>query len=564
MFAKRFLGALTLTSIAASSLASISMTTNVTEGQSIHGTYKFEIKVTSDVLVRNVEFYIGDNLIGTDDSTPYQFTLDSLAQQEGDLIVRFEAYNANGESAKKTFKIKVDNGLGKGVKFHVDQSIGFARDGKYQQAIDSARIALKIDKNDNSARMAMARANYAAGIADIAQKFAEDVLFSDPNNADAKALLSAINLRRAFFVNSTNPTERNETVAKALKTAAENQASVLSANAEAAGISKDLSVIDINLSARKYSLVASTLRTDWEKNLDNAPTMNRFLYALIMGGKIDEARKVLGNIERYGSPDGYTFAMKVVITQMMGDSAGADAAEKEVILESPSGDITKYTQLYLAISRGKVGPMDGLIADLEKSNPNGVGVNMYRSSQAFLSGNYSGATEPFQNALLADPANVAVLVERGNQVLQAIFGQKLTGSDLTNQAGLALGYYEAALASHPESYQALCAVAAIHILNGDSKKALSFARAAVGAAPEYGGSYFVLAGALRLAQVDALKDVATRNQATAYRDQTEQALQRAGEFDSRLKGRFAPGGEQAWAYLYGNGRVPFMPLPPKS
>jgi len=564
MFAKRFLGALTLTSIAALSMATISMTTNVKEGQSLSGSYKFEVRVTSDVLVRNVEFYIGDNLINTDDSTPYQFTLDTLAHDEGNLTIKFEAYNANGESAKQTYNIKVDNGLSKGVKFHVDESVAHARDGKYQQAIDSARIALKIDKNDNSARMAMARANYAAGIVDIAQKFAEDVLVSDANNADAKALLSAINLRRAFFVNSTNPTERNETVAKALKAAAEGQSSVQNANADAAGISEDLNVIDTNLIARRYSLVASTLRPNWEKNLDNAPIMNRFLYALVMGGRIDEARKVLGNMDRYGSPDGYTFAIKAIVAQMMGDTAGADAAEKEVILESPSGDITKYTQLYLALSRGKVAPMGALIADLEKNNPNGIGVNMYRSSQAFLSGNYSGATEPFQNALLSDPANVQVLIERGNQVLQAIFGQKLTGSDLTNQAGLALGYYEAASAAHPESYQALCAIATIHILNGDSQKALSFARAAVGAAPEYGGSYFVLAGALRLAQVDALKDAATRNQATAYRDQTEQALQKAAEFDVRLKGRFAPGGEQAWAYLYGNGRVPFMPLPPKS
>jgi tetratricopeptide (TPR) repeat protein len=155
------------------------------------------------------------------------------------------------------------------------------------------------------------------------------------------------------------------------------------------------------------------------------------------------------------------------------------------------------------------------------------------------------------------------LVERGHQVLQSIFAQSLSGNDLKNQAGLAMAYYEAALAANPSSFEALNAIANVHILTGDANKALSFARAAVGAAPEYGGSHYILAGALRLAQVEALKDASTRNQATAYRDQTEVALAKAGEYDSRLKGRFAPGAEQSWLYNYRTGRIPFLPLPPK-
>ena len=517
MFATRFLGASLLTSIAALSMATISMTTNVSDGQSIKGSFSFEVKVTSDVLVSSVEFYVGDDLRDTDESTPYRFTIDTLTEQEGPVTVTFNAFNTNGESVKKSFNIKIDNVLGKGIDFHIDRATTLNRDGKYLEAVDAARVALKIDKENNQARMVMARANYSLGKQDIAQKFAEDVIFSDANNNDAKALLAAINLKRAFFVNTTNPTERNEIVSKALKSAAESEASVLNGAAEKAGMSNNLDVIDTNLRARRFVQVAAQLRPNWEKNIDEPTLTNRLLYSLIMSGRLEEAHKVLRTVERYGSPDAYTFALKTVASQMTGDTKGADAAEKEVILENPNADITKYTQIYLGINRGNVGSLAGFIADLEKNAPNTVGVNLFKSAHGFLTSNFSQATDSYQSALLSDPASVPVLIERGHQVLQSVFAKKLTGTEAKNEAGLALAFYEAALAANPSSVEALCAVANIHMLNGDAPKALSFARAAVGAGPEYGGSHYVLAGALRLAQVEALKDVATRGQATAYR-----------------------------------------------
>ncbi|ARU41264.1 hypothetical protein CCB80_08990 [Armatimonadetes bacterium Uphvl-Ar1] len=102
MFAKRFLGATLLSSIAALSMASLTMTTNVSDGQSIKGNFKFDIRVTSSVLVSNVEFYVGDDLKETDDSTPYNFQLDTINEAEGPIKVTFAAYNTNGESVKKS------------------------------------------------------------------------------------------------------------------------------------------------------------------------------------------------------------------------------------------------------------------------------------------------------------------------------------------------------------------------------------------------------------------------------------------------------------------------------
>ncbi|MBL8067063.1 MAG: hypothetical protein JNM28_01305 [Armatimonadetes bacterium] len=563
MFAKRLLGTALLIGVASLSMAAISMTANVQNGQTIGGTFTFDVKVTSDALVTSVEFYVGDDLRSTDQSTPYQYVLDTLNESEGNFTITIQAYNTNQESVKKTFTLKIDNGLDKGVGYHVDRANQLTRDGKYREAIDEARIALKIDKNSNAARMAMARANYATGTFDLAQKYAEDTLASDPNNQEAKSLLSAINLRRVFALNTTNPTERNEAVAKSLKFAAANSAAVLNDIADKAGMKADSDAIDANLAAFRYVPIAALLRPDWEKNLDNPGVINRFLYALIMGGRTEEANKVWAKFEKYGSPDGYSYALRAVLSQITGDTTGAEGAEKEVILDNPNADITKYTQLYLALSRGRYSSMPAFLDDLEKSNPNSVGFNYYTSVTAFLANDYSRATSSFQDALLADPASVSVLVERGHQVVQGIFAQKLTGSDAKNEANLALAYFEAALTANPSSIQALCGVTLVQTLIGDTAKALSFGRAAVAAGPECGATHLLLAGALRLAQVEALKDPSMRAQATAYRDETAQVLLNAGKYDSRLKGTFAPGPEQAWIYLYQQGRLPYLPLPPK-
>ncbi|MEZ5162384.1 MAG: Ig-like domain-containing protein [Fimbriimonadaceae bacterium] len=59
----------------------MTMTTNLTDGQAIAGTFQFEVRVQSEALVTNVEFYVGDDLRSTDSSTPYNFMLDTLEEK---------------------------------------------------------------------------------------------------------------------------------------------------------------------------------------------------------------------------------------------------------------------------------------------------------------------------------------------------------------------------------------------------------------------------------------------------------------------------------------------------
>lgn len=175
--------------------AAVTVTPNVKDGDTISGEFTFKVGVESESLVTSVEFYVAGDLRDTDDSTPYEFTVDTLNEQQGTLEVTFAAYNQKGESAKKTLKVKIDNGLDKGAAFHIEQGMDALRNSKWDDATNSARIALKIDPNNNSARVLMARANLGKGVLDLAEKYAEDAAAAQPDDLDVMNLLTAVNLR---------------------------------------------------------------------------------------------------------------------------------------------------------------------------------------------------------------------------------------------------------------------------------------------------------------------------------------------------------------------------------
>ncbi len=566
MYLKRFLGVGLLLSTAAASMAAITMTVNVKDGQKISGDFTFEVRVQSSVLVNSVEFYLDDDLRDTDESTPYEFKIDTLVEKEGNVKATFAAYNANGESIKQTFNLVIDNDLGKGIQFHIDDSVEQTRIGNYRDAIQAARRALKIDKNNNDARMAMARANYAAQIYDIAQKFAEDVTISDPDNADAKALLAAINLRRAFNARGSNQAETNQLIGDALKAAANAQRDILIMRSEAvAEPGSGDSIIewtDAQLAARRFTAVAAKLRPDFEKNIDDPTYANRFIYALLYSGRIEEAIKAVNTVDKYGSPDAYSYALKAVLLQINGNTAGSEAAAKEVLIQDPTSSLSKYLQIHLSIARKRPNVLPGFVKELEDTHPPTADLSYYKSTQLFFSQNYDQAVIAFETGLLANPANAPLLVERGNQVLESIFSANLGSTEQKNRAQLARSYYEAALAVQPDSFEALNAIAIANLALGETENAISFARAAVAAGPEYAGAHFTLAGALRQAQIEAAQKVELRDQSNEYRRQSQTALERAIALDSRLKGQFAPAARAAWFYAYSEGRIPYLPIPP--
>ncbi len=527
-------------------MAAMTMTVNTKSGDTIGGTYKFDVRVQSEHLVTNVEFYVGDDLRSTDESTPYQFDFDTLEEAQGKLIVTFAAFNSEGESVKQKLDLTIDNGFSKGVQFHVDQSKEFLRTSKFNEAIQSSRIALKIDSKSNIARMAMARANFAKGIMDVAQKFAEDVVTDDPKNVDAKSLLTAISLKKVF---SASGDDTVSTIQGALQSASKNQFDLLNMRADSAGEPTGDNLIpyaDAQISAHRYSRAISALMPTFEKSQADSEIANRLAFAQLRSARFSDLGKTILLHKRYGEPDAYFFAIEAIAFQLNGDTAKSELSEREALLSDPTNKAVKYSQAYLALARTKMPVLASITSELENISPNDPMNGYYKTISAYYNRDIDAARYAFQTALLADPANYDLFIERGNQQIQSVYSLGLTGSAKTDQFLIAAAYYKAALEARPESFEALTALCIVNLLMGKNEDAVTYGRGASAAAPEYGIANFALAAAFR----------ATNNTAGA-----NAAMKAAGETDSRLKGRLVPKPEEAYTYFYRNARIPLIPSP---
>lgn len=527
-------------------MAAMTMTVNAKSGDTINGTYKFDVRVQSQHLVTNVEFYVGDDLRATDESTPYQFDLDTLEEPQGKLSVTFAAYNAEGESVKQKVDLQIDNGFSKGVKFHVDQSKELLKTSKFDAAIQSCRIALKIEPKNNSARLAMAQANFAKGIMDVAQKFAEDVATDDPSNTEAKALITAISLKKVF---SASGDDTVSIIQGALKTASKNQFDLLNSLADSAGEPTGdnmIKFVDAQLAAHRYNRAITALNTVFSTDQSDSEIANRLAFAQLRSARFSDLGKTILLHKRFGEPDAYFFAVEAIYLQMMGDNTKSEAAEREALLSDPTNKAVKFSQAYLALARTKMAVVNSLTSEIDNISPNDPMNGYYKTISAYYNRDMDSARYAFQTSVLANPANYDLFIERGNQQIQSAYSLGLTGSAKTDQFLIAEAFYKAALDARPESFEALTALCIVNLLMDKNQEAVNYGRGAAAAAPEYGVAHFALATAYR----------ATNNSTGA-----NAAMKSAGEVDPRLKGRSVPRAEDAYTYFYRNARIPLIPAP---
>lgn len=567
----------------------ITVNVDAKDGDVIAVERTFRVNVQATNPVTQVEFYVGDDLRTTDTSTPYEFTLNPLDETDGNLKLTFAAYTSEGESAKKLITVKIDTGLSKGPDFHVDRGLELLANGKFEEAISAGRVALKAKAGYGPARMLMARAFFAKGVYDQAQKFAEDVVAADPNNADARELLSGISLQRAFStVNSGGDRKETlETIRGALKAAATNRHANLEARLDSFGTVTEanrLAYVDAALRASRYSAVVNALQSSFTRDPSNAAVSNRLIYALVRTGRFDEARNALGTVKRRAALDGYGNALAAVIETTQGNDSAADDAMKEAILSDGEDLGVRSAQVYVALRRGRVNSMRDLIAGLAKDAGQRPEVNYYVSIYQNATQQYTESQKAFERAILAEPASYDMYIERANQALAlAVSGKVASKEDVTYQYGVAGAYLEAAVAAKPDAPEALAGLALAAILQGRGGSALELAQAATKAGPNYAAGFYTLscisavlvddmnsrAEKIRKEDKDGILDsdqkkevAALENQARLLRVEVQKARDTAEKLDkANLSGRPIPDTNQAFTYFYRYGRMPLLILP---
>jgi tetratricopeptide (TPR) repeat protein len=545
---------------------------------------------------------VNDSLRDTDSSTPYEFTIDTLQEDDGPVKVRFDAYNEKGQKGTVSLNLRVDNGTTRGVDFHLEKGREALAASKWDEAIVAGRVALKIDPASNPARLLLSRANFGKGVNDLAQKYLEDVLASEPKNEDALNLLAGIEIERAFTTFTTSGAQRTATIGlidSALRRAAQTRASLLAERVDALGDGSgalDPARLRTLAAADRYNRIAQELSQKAQADPQNVVVQNWTIYGLMRAGRYQEALVLYRRYEKLGKPDLYGLTLGAVLKQFLGDEEGALAAEKEAVKLDPASPSLLVARTYLALRRGSqsqfsadADPKDrrenvlvrqrgaqaefgNLTAELLKANDSSPITLYYLSTAQLQRGQFDESMANLKRALLAEPAFFEAYIERANQILLYTFNNRLSQEETTAQRALARAFFNAALGARPESFEALTGLSLMAGLEANMEECIRLGEAAIKAAPGYAPAHYTLAAAYSTVRAGLTtragreqnrdKRAALLQEQASWMGRARTAIDQASKVDPlNIRGRTIPPFDVAWRYYYVHGRTPLIPAP---
>ena len=545
----------------------LALSINAKEGETISGERSIRVSVqNADTAVNQVEFYVDGELRDTDTSTPYEFRFDTVGQSDGPVKLRFKAYTVESKTAEKTITVKVDNELAKGVVYHVDKANGLLAEGKFAEARDQGKVALKIEKGNVGARLALARAYSGLGELDQAQLQAEEAKASKPEDMTAMNLLAGISARRAFAIYArpgADPDETLKSIKEALTSAVENRRAALDAELDATTLDKaaPLPYVDAALRAYRYSAAIAPLQDAVLADPKNPAYADRLAYAFLRTNRRRDALAALQANERAaGALSPYGYALRGVALAAQGDDAGSDAAIREAVLGDSENLGVRTAQAYIALKRGKSDVLSRLSADLQREQGQRADVRYFQMAVATKAQEYSAAAKSFQVGVLAEPAMADLYVEYANDALSLTQRSNMDPKEKARHYAEARAYFETALAARPEASEALTGLALVAAFEGKASEAVRYATAATSASPTDPGAFYALSAAQSLYATTLRRsdpNAAGRAQAAA-----QAANRKAGSLDPKyLGGREIPDAPDVWRYLGSSGRPVVIAAP---
>lgn len=523
--------------------------TLVKNGDSLTGEVQFRAILQTDHPIQAVEFYVGDDLRESDGSTPYEFKLDTLSEEDGNIKLRFKGFTTEGQNVEKVYTLVVDNGVSKGADFHVQKGNEYLTNGKYDEAITEGRIAQKADKNSLNARILLARANFAKGIYDKAQKFAEDALELDKDNRAAKEVIISLKVQQTFSAVSRSSEDRKEvidSIRKGLSEAIKYRASLLNDDVDKNAANKtSLEYLDAAIRARRYALVIDALAPVLKGEFKNNELNNRLAFAYLMTNQVSKADELLRNVKKFGEYDGYGFALAAIIATENGVDTTADDMIKEALLNNPDSLGLKTAQAYIALKRDRPRALADAAASLMKENETRSESFYFAAALSNRLKDVEKGRKYFEKALKADAADHDMYIEQGNEAIALSLMTGVSSKDKDFQLEYAHAMYDLALQCRDNSGQALAGIAIAASFQKKANEALSYAEAATKAAPSYAAAWYAYAAALSYKRMDA-----------------RAALAKAQDLDPRnLKGRAMPDDNLVFRYFNTTGRTPVLSAP---
>lgn len=531
--------------------ADIKFTTSLKDGDRLSGVVVLQVTIESSASINSVEFYVNDQLRGTDSSTPYEFTIDTLTEKEGGYSIEIAAYASDGSSKKLKLNLTIDNELGKGAAFHLDNATRFLNNSKWTDAIGAARVALKADEGSVPARLVLARAFLGRGILDEAQKWAEDAMLLE-ESPESCELVAGILVERAFKVSAFggDKKEQLKQMFDDLKGAVTNKRRAMELRIRAVGAETDenrVRLADLHMASNEFSTAIRLLRKNYNEFEPDISIAGRLMFASMRSGRMNDVAKILANVEKRSAKDAMLSSLESVGYAYYRHYEKAADALKTAILSDPDSSSVMTASAFLAVRKNDTRAIASQIQQMIKKNITDPEVFYYLSLLQFWTGDYVNSRENFKKAVTQNPLFVDAYIQRGFDALNTALTPAFA-ADKEYLLEMALGYMEVARLARPDSAEALNGTALVLLYQGKDKEGLAMAGAAANAGPEYPWAHFTLAAARQK----------NRDPGGALK-----AVDAAGKLDGPvLSGRGIPTVDEAWVYTLRHGRLPVV-IPPR-
>ncbi len=300
---------------------------NLENGATIKGTVKLVARVQSESLVERVEFSVDGALREVDDSTPYEYEWDTVADSEGERTVKITAFLEGNKSVSKEMKVVIDNGVAQGAAHHYQQAREAFAEGKFEDALYHTRVALKADSAHRESRVLQIQTLLRLGRAAEADDAVEDLARLYPDSMETQELRVAASLRRA-------KSARNER--ELLRNAIDAQHKINQMRLKALGDSRAPDAVVnrtlLMIAEGEASATIDSLLQLVDREPSNTRYLNLLAYAYLNAGRLRDVLVITNTAIRRGAANDYTYAIRGLAAALLNDTReqerAFEAAEK--------------------------------------------------------------------------------------------------------------------------------------------------------------------------------------------------------------------------------------------
>ncbi|GIV07995.1 MAG: hypothetical protein KatS3mg019_0086 [Fimbriimonadales bacterium] len=412
---------------------------NLENGATVKGTVKLVARVQTESLVERVEFSVDGALREVDDSTPYEYEWDTLTDTEGERTLKITVFLEGGKSVAKELKVVVDNGVGLGVAHHYEQARTAFAEGKFEDALYHARVALKADSSHREARVLQIQTLLRLGRVAEADDAVEDLARRYPDSRETQELRVATSLRRARNARNERDLLRNAIDAQ-------HKINQMRLNSLSGSNTPDavLSRTPLRIAEGDASATFNDLLSLLEREPSNTQSLNMLAYAYLYAGRLRDVIVITNTAVRRGAANDYTYAIRGLAAALLNDTREQERAfaEAEKLEKESRALIT--AQANLAILGRRVSTVSRLAAQAQALNDNSPQVAFMRYWSFVNSREFDRAKDAFWRVVELDPLMAEAYQLRG--MLNLMDGLRPGEEDLLNTAR---EWFEIALLARP-------------------------------------------------------------------------------------------------------------------